>query len=490
MTAKGSRYLLPAAFFFSFFFQVCGAKSFFLEQLLFWLLIAVIFFIFKSFFSRNFNKLLTITCATLFFTYGLLQKLIIFPALISELQAGNNFFSRALLTRLQTGRIYSLFSLPTLYAFVCGFLIIIILDYLLGSRKKLIWLILLAAGIVNLLLTQTIAAFFYTAIAAFFLLARKRIITLKYFLPFLMLLTLTFSLILALRFHEIRNLSPLHLRLLNWQQATRVIAAFPLSGVGPGNYQAKISAFTFSGEPVSIYAHNFFLQFTAETGLPVALFLFATLAGYLWKHRRQFLKTENSLPVSLLILFFFYNLIDIGIYNPVASILLGITLAMFARNSAGDYPPAIFAGTSKKVKSLLSLVIILIFCWLQLAKYFQLAGNLELAFNNLDKARKYYQASILIYPLQFYSLVGLADIAFRSNNPARSKLFLAKAEKINPDYPFLYYLHSQINLQEKNLVAALNNALLAAGKAPYNQKYRSNYEILAQQTAKILSAAD
>jgi len=487
--------IISAAFFFVFTFNVAQSKFLFLEQTLIWALIPATAFLFKSNFFKKFKRTIVLTVGTTLFIYGLFQKFLIFPTVLQSLSSktANNFFAQALKTRLESGRIFGPFPLPTIYAFVCSFFILIICNELLKSRQKLLLIITLILAIGNLILTQTFAAVLYTAIALSYLLVKQKKLKLKTLFPFLSAILLLLSLFIALRFSEARQLAPIRLRLQNWTQAIRVINSFPLSGTGWGNYQATVPAFTYQHEAASIYAHNFFLQFAAESGLPLSLLLFSLLCLIILKNRQTLFDIKNSLAISLLLLLFFYNLIDIGNYNSVASICLGYTLALLS-NTQNNFNSAESINRIKTIntrfKIVFSTLVFLLFLFSQIAKNFQLKGNLFLAESDLSSASQNFQLSLLFNPWQYYSLTGLAEINFRFQNLEEALKYLQRAKTINPGYGYLNFLHSQICLKQGKLIAALYQAYLAAKKNPTNENYQKYYANLSNQAMAILSATD
>ena len=69
---------------------------------------------------------------------------------------------------------------------------------------------------------------------------------------------------------------PLVERLAHWYAAWGMFEAFPLAGVGPGNYDAAYEDFQLQGWPESLgHAHNYYLNTLAELGV-VGFLAFAT----------------------------------------------------------------------------------------------------------------------------------------------------------------------------------------------------------------------
>ncbi|MCP5045550.1 MAG: O-antigen ligase family protein, partial [bacterium] len=203
------------------------------------------------------------------FLYGIMQKFVLFPIYLSRISPEDNFYTQAFITRIKGGRIFSIFPLPTLYAIICTVLILFIFHYMISASKtgkeRFLWGTLLLAGLVNLILTQSFGGVLYLTAGGLVYLLVSGILKVKYLVPVIMVLSLFLSITIGLRFSEIRELEPIKFRYSNWKQAARIIEANPLWGAGLGNYEAKIARYTRPGEARSIYAHNFFLQFTAET---------------------------------------------------------------------------------------------------------------------------------------------------------------------------------------------------------------------------------
>src|SRR5207237_4465299 len=74
-----------------------------------------------------------------------------------------------------------------------------------------------------------------------------------------------------------------------WQGTTKMVAAKPIFGFGPGAYPLHQSEFTHIGGHVTEssraslgeQAHNFYLQTAAELGIPACLLLVASMVVFL-----------------------------------------------------------------------------------------------------------------------------------------------------------------------------------------------------------------
>ncbi|MDD5155011.1 MAG: O-antigen ligase family protein [Candidatus Omnitrophica bacterium] len=107
----------------------------------------------------------------------------------------------------------------------------------------------------------------------------------------------------------------LMMRLNYWGDALRIIAAYPLTGVGLGNFNLIYSR----------YAHNSYLQIWAETGV-FGLASFLWLATALVKTGLDnFMRSGNKKVVAGLIaaqcIFLFHNLFDFTFFLPEVSLI-------------------------------------------------------------------------------------------------------------------------------------------------------------------------
>jgi O-antigen ligase len=116
-------------------------------------------------------------------------------------------------------------------------------------------------------------------------------------------------------------------RILNWKQALGFISGHPLAGVGLGNYSHSVDP--LSQERSSIYAHNIFLDISAEAGLLTGLiFLMLLLATFL-----KAIASKNAVGVgtaSAMLYFAVHGIFDAPIYSPQVFILLLVLFALGA----------------------------------------------------------------------------------------------------------------------------------------------------------------
>lgn len=113
-------------------------------------------------------------------------------------------------------------------------------------------------------------------------------------------------------------------RLLNWKQAVELIHENPWGGVGLGNYAHAIDP--LAQERSSIYAHNIFLDISAETGIINGLIFFMLLAVCFARN----LMSKNTLNLGIAAAIFYFSvhgIFDTPIYSPQVFILLMVILA-------------------------------------------------------------------------------------------------------------------------------------------------------------------
>ncbi len=369
--------------------------------------------------------------ALILFTYGIIQKFLIFPMILEQLAAGPSFYAHALRVRVASGRIFSIFPLPTLYAMVCGLLLIFIIHFLYLSRgvARLFWGGLFILGAFNLVLTQSFGGILFFTVGVLFYLFTLRKFSARLLAPLLMLLALV--------------LTPL---------------------VRPD-------------EPPSIYAHNFFLQMAAETGVPMFLLLAGLCLPWLKANLPRFVKPENALFAAACVLLLFFNLFDVGNYFFAAGISFAVVFSQVARSEARIRPFHVVA------VSLLAVVLLL----QATAAGRQRAGDVALHRNEAQRAENLYRASLKLDPFSYRPWLGLAQIAWEKNDIAAVEAHLAHVLRIHPGQAFANYRVSQIAQRRGAYLTALAHARRAALANKRNSEYQRWHDHiqgnLAQQPA-------
>ena len=431
--------------------------------------------------------------AFIIFIYGILQKFVLFPLYLEKLTdmtSEQGVYSQAMIDRIQSGRIFSIFRLPTLYAIICAVFILFIFHYFLKApvlKSRISWACLLTLGLFNLVLTQSFGGLVYISAGILTYLLLSGILKFKYLAPILMILCLFLSLTIAFRYPEARKMEPVKLRLSNWNQAARAINSSPFPGVGLGNYESTVSYFTLGPEAKSIYAHNFFLQFIAETGIIIPFFLVLLLLFARKKLKPQNPREgEKALYISVFFILLTYNLIDIGFYFFPAGLAGAVVLSQI-------YPTYAAALEDKRKFPLtfkLNLVILMFLSVLLGAR--ALSNNYRMEADLLQDRKQYaeaepnYEKSLVFNPWNFRSLIGRASVKFHHKDLEGTEKDLDQALSLYPDSAPAHYLKSQIELVRGRLAGAFFHARQAHRKSRVNAEYRNLYRALENSLQKHL----
>lgn len=472
---KSGWLVMPAAFFFLINFSVSSVKVLFLSRSVYFLFLVSLFFLLRKF---DLDKILIPIVggvSFIVFIYGIFQKFVLFPLYLRSITPGDNVYSQALIARIESGRVFSIFRLPTLYAIICAVFIIFIFHYFLKSdtlKHRVAWAFLLVLGLFNLVLTQSFGGLIYFSVGVVVYLLLSGILKLRHLAPILMIFTLFFSVTIALRYSEARKMEPVKLRVSNWRQAIRAIEASPFLGVGLGNYESEVSYFTRSNEAKSIYAHNFILQFIAETGVFIPFFLLLLLL-FSWKRLKPPVSSQGVMYISIFAVLVVYNLIDIGFYFFAAGLMGVVVLSRI-------YP----AAAKTKAQYRLNLVILVLLSILlgveSVSESYR--GEAEVLRNQDHpvEAGVNYTKSVAVNPFNFKSLSGLALLELSAQNPGKGGQYLDRILTLYPDSSAGHYLKSRVELAGGHLFRAFYHAARAHEKNPIEKKYRDWYRRLKE----------
>jgi tetratricopeptide (TPR) repeat protein len=413
------------------------------------------------------------------FVFGIVQRFVLFPLALDRLGSGPSFYTQASRIRLASGRIFAIFPLPTLYALVCGVLLIFIIHYLFHSRglMRAVWGILLLLGGVNLLLTQSFGGILFFMAGVLFYLFASRVFKIKYLAPLLMVLALVFFVVTALRFSEAQELTPARQRFANWQQAGRLIAAAPILGVGLGNYETAIPEQVRKGEPTSIYAHNFFLQLAAESGILLFILLAVIAWPFLKKSLAGFLRPENALFASACIVILFFNLFDVGNYFFAAGISFAVAFSQTVA-PAGPARPRHFIAVVLLAALLLAN---------EIGANRQRNGDFWLSRQETARAEALYRHALAVTPFSYRAWLGLAHIAWQRRDLGRTEACAGRAVRIYPGQPYANYLLSQAAWSRGAYWTALFRAGRAAAGNRKNMEYQRWHEAIQSALARQLT---
>lgn len=485
---------MPVAFFLVVNFSVSPVKVIFLSRFIYFLFIGALFINMRKYNLSQVLKAVVGGVSFIIFSYGIIQKFVLFPLYlrnVSNVIPGENVYLEALAERIKSGRIFSIFRLPTLYAIICAVLILFIFHYLLKSKSAgpagykagIAWTFLLVLGLVNLLLTQSFGGIIYLSAGVLSYLMLSGILKVKYLAPILMILCLFFSLTIALRYSEARKMEPAALRMSNWSQAARVIASSPFWGVGLGNYEAVVSYFTRADEAKSIYAHNFFLQFIAEVGIIIPFFLVALLFSL-----RKKLKPlhpgegEKALYISVFFILLTYNLIDIGFYFFPAGLAGVVVLSQI-------YPAPEYkrAANRRHYATLAATVFLAMLMAVEaFSDNYRVEADILQMQKQYSEAEANYKKSLQFNPTNFRALIGYASAKFYREEPAEAGKYLDRALDLYPDSASAHHLKSRIEWLGGHPWLAFFHASHAYRKNSINAEYRNWYLTLKNNLEKYL----
>ncbi|MCP5051326.1 MAG: hypothetical protein GY940_29440 [bacterium] len=476
MIKKSGWTFVPAVFFLFLNFSVSSAKTLFISRLAFFLFLLFLFLVLRNVSLKKILQPMVAGVSFIVFLYGIMQKFVLFPIYLSRITPDDNFYTQAFITRIKGGRIFSIFVLPTLYAIICTVLILFIFHYMVTTAKtvkqRLLWGVLLLAGLVNLVLTQSFGGVLYLTVGGLLYLLLSGILKLKYLAPVIMVLSLFLSLTIALRFAEVKELEPVKLRYSNWKQAARIIEANPFWGAGLGNYESNVARYTYRGEAKSIYAHNFFLQFPAETGIVIPVILLILL----WLMRKKLKPVnykEKALYITVGAVLIFYNLIDIGFYFFPAGVISAVVLSQIypaqeekRKTGSGFHAGMVFPMAALVV---LSLVLGMEALSENQRKEADFLVNTE---KDYAGAGNLYKKSIGINPFNFKAMIGYASLPVEGEKAAEAERILDRALKLNPDSAFAAYLKSRFQFKRGHYLSALYYAAEADEKNPRIHNYK------------------
>lgn len=473
---KGGWKILPVTFFLLLIFSASEVKGLFFVRLAYFFFLLAFFFLCSCFRLEKILAPISGGIALIVFIYGIIQKFILFPWILSQVGPGPSIYSQAMHARVASGRIFAIFPLPTLYAMVCGLLLIFIVHYFYQARgrSRIFWFFLLLLGAFNLVLSQSFGGIIFFTLAVLFYLFVSGVFKIKYLAPLLMVLALVFFTVTALRFSEARELAPVKLRFANWLQAGRVIAAAPLLGVGLGNYETAVPAHVYPGEPASIYAHNFFLQLAAECGIPLFLLLIAISFPFLKKNLANLLHPENALFASAAILILLFNIFDVGNYFFAAGISFAVVFSQITRVEGPARP--------RHVAAVFLLAAVLLVNETSAGQ--QKTGDLWLSRQDHFQAEAHYRQALALNPWAYRSWLGLAHIAWQQNNFSEAERIFKKVLQIYPEQAYANYRLSQAAQRRGAYLTALVHARQAAAADKKNRKYQRWHEFIQANFAR------
>ena len=233
--------------------------------------------------------------------------------------SGHNITNPFILEYLTRKRVFFPFVTPN----ILGGYLAMIIPLALAFKKKIFFLLPLFGAI---LLTASAGAFLSMClgVSIYYLLTnrfnkRTLIILASIFSAGAVLIIIT-RVMTHTQHHQLSFSTSM--RFNYWKETLELIKQFPLTGVGPGNFNLQHSRFT----------HNSFLQIWAELGI-------ITLIGFIWLNLQIFisaikkiLQRQSSIQYAALMascsIFLIHNLIDFSFFLPEVASIWWVLLGM------------------------------------------------------------------------------------------------------------------------------------------------------------------
>ncbi len=265
---------------------------------------------------------------------------ILFPEnvpILKNIAKSNSDFAGVLLKQIKYKRLKSLFSLPTEFSFFILIIIPFFIYFVYMKKPNKFFTTLTSVFIfLSLVLSKSFGiivglSFLLLSLFLFYPMDKKtkEKITVSLFFIIFSIGTL----ISYFRGGELLDLTPLRLRMFHWIIAIKEFLLSPFYGVGLGNFGPYSSFFIKAGDPQSKYAHNFFLQLFAETGV-IGTMIFLVFLIYIIRLIINIEKNPfNIAVISSLMVFLSYNLIDIGVSFLSFGFLFAILFGSLLKNS-------------------------------------------------------------------------------------------------------------------------------------------------------------
>jgi len=457
-------------------FSISSVKIAFFERTIFFLLFFSLFLLLRHIDLKKIFIIITAIIAPIIFLYGIIQKFILFPIYLNSMENGISAYSNAMRARIESGRIFSIFSLPTLYTLICAVLLLAIFHYMINSKKigiKIFWIILFFSGMFNILLTQSFAGVLYLVAGFPVYLYFSGLSKLKFLVPLLMILSMFLFIVTGLRFSEAKKLDPVKLRVSNWNQAVRMTGSSPILGVGFGNYEYHIPQYIHPGEAHSIYSHNFILQLTAEGGIITLILVLSLLIIYRKKITHE-INEDNAIYISILVVLILYNLIDIGFYFFSAALIFTMISSQIYRVKT----------PIPRITALFVLIMVIPQILIFISAGQRRSGTFHLNFKRFDKAAVFFKKSLEFNKFNYRALLGLAEISYFTGKITKADKYLARILEHNYYSPYAHFLRSKILYGKKRYLSSLYHAGKAESLNKRNSEYRKWYNQLRSNFVK------
>jgi hypothetical protein len=374
--------------------------------------------------------------------------------------------------RLNAGRAFASMLLPSHLAALLATALPLLIVRLGKDRSAAPWAVGSILCVVGLLLTRSPVGA-ALALGACLTLALRR----KRGPLFLILLLLAVVLVVAIIGRgDVVQLTPVKLRIDNWQSAVWVWSETPAAGVGIGGFAQAAQAVPFGVGNRPRHAHSLPLEWLAELG-PVGLFLFVVGVSALWRLLRNLWSERPELAVALAVIPV-HNLVDFSLYSTGIALAWAIFLGwgIAFGSSAREVDPNGSRGRTVFV-SVVTLALaasILHVTSIEVEESAAVADSPGEMFEGAMQARR-------LAPWRVEPLGLLAVAALESGMPEQISKARDEIERggwLRPRSAALASLRARLALQLGHAPTALTEAWTAVAEQPSNETHLENYEEL------------
>jgi hypothetical protein len=494
------------------------SRDFFLQLISY----ITIFFLIAQIVSLKEQRWITLSIVILSFLtscYGLYQYLWGFEGLIHKIDGVETLppslapLAGDIIGRLEGGRVFATFLLPSHFAAFLGMSIPLSVGFILVRKGWIRYLLGLALGvqIFVLYLTKSFGGWFSLILACgcfvFIYLGYIKRVKTRYLVCLLGSLVLVLALIFAglsltrpdNPFASIAN-NPMVLRVLNWGATLEIIKDAPLLGKGLHTFGFVYPSYQRPGVNIVHHAHNTYLQLGVEMGIIGSLVFIWFACWWSWRTLNVFRESrdkESRIWTGALMVagmaFFIHNALDFEFYLPSVT-LAGFTvlaLAVGVRKRDKVYRIAV-KGRGKALYPVLGFAAALMISLLSLfplygEMHFQKAKNcLESKVNFSKWAALELQKAIRLDPRnsQYHYHYGVLLVQRLS----RHREGIAEIQKAIRLSPWRHYYHFDLGMiylisgeREKGLAEIKKASQLFPLNEEYHQWLRSIYLEMGEQ---------
>ncbi|OGF64525.1 MAG: hypothetical protein A2Y62_06735 [Candidatus Fischerbacteria bacterium RBG_13_37_8] len=285
----------------------------------------------------------------------------------------------------------------------------------------------------------------------------------------------------------------IQMRLGNWTIAYKIIKNYPLWGVGIGNLHIFYPRYMTANDIETKYAHNFFLQFPAETGFAGFLLLLVILSLFLISivnvYKNKPVSTLTWACITSFLIFLAYSAIDISLYFPSIG-FFGILCASlyffeYKKQTAQQLASPLLLTPLLKIILFSLTVIPLLYC----IKIHYTQSTFERSIDELKRGNISKATLSLEHYLDYFP----TDIAAASLLLNTSKYQSVLEDRIDtyhktllycPFSPRIHYMTGSLNMNDRFYYNAFINFSISHQLYPakylYNQAYKDSLNMMRE----------